>query len=187
MLLNIKEQSMSEANEIDEVDAMKQVAAALKGLDAEAVGRVLRWANDRYRQPAMGGARPLTGHVRPPAGAPGGAGQASVVELPGDLAEFYSAAHPETEADRALAIACWIQHVRGDADFDAQSVNKELKHLGDGVGNITQAFTKLMGQKPQLVIQTRKGGTTRQARKRYKVTAAGLAAVKLRMSAAERA
>ena len=176
---------MSEASEVDEVDAMKQVAAALKGLDAEAIGRVLRWANDRYHQPLTSGPRPPAGPHRQPMGASAGAGQVPGGGLPAELSEFYSAAHPETEADGALAVACWIQHVRGDADFDAQSVNKELKHLGDGVGNITQAFTKLMEQRPQLVIQTRKEGTTRQARKRYKVTAAGLNAVKLRMAAGE--
>lgn len=161
---------MPDTNDIDEVDAMKQVGIALKGLDPEAIRRVLNWANDRFGQRA---AKPAL--LREVAEA-----QAEQREggLPAELADAYAAAHPETEAERALVVACWIQHVRGDSDFDAQSVNKELKHLGDGVGNITQAFTQLIEQKPQLVIQTRKKGTSRQARKLFKVTAAGLRTVR---------
>jgi hypothetical protein len=178
---------MPKKQEIDEVDAMRRIGDALKGLDAEAQKRALRWANDRF------------GYV--PGGSPSSLGAnsadtdprsatsflprdgASEEENPSDLGELYARVAPETEPDRALVVAYWIQQVRGDADFDAQSVNKELKHIGDGVGNITLAFTRLIAQKPQLVIQTKKQGTSRQARKRYKVTTAGIRWVKARLQA----
>ena len=67
--------------------------------------------------------------------------------------------------------------MQGEADFDAQSVNTKLKHLGHGVGNITQALDVLKDRRPQLIVQLRKSGTTKQARKKYKVTTAGKSAV----------
>jgi hypothetical protein len=60
-----------------------------------------------------------------------------------------------------------------EQDFEAQRVNTLLKHLGLGVGNITRSLESLKSRKPQHVVQLRKSGTARQARKRYKVTAAG--------------
>jgi hypothetical protein len=162
------------ADGLDEVEAMRKVAEALAGLGAPEVKRVLRWANDKY------------GHVAPPpekAAREPSAEQPSSRPNPGtELGELFSSASPQTEADRALVVAYWMQEIRGDDDIDAQSVNKELKHLGEGVANITAAFTKLIEQKPQLVIQTRKEGNTRQARKKYKVTAAGKRAVQKLLS-----
>ena len=57
---------------------------------------------------------------------------------------------------------------------NGQQVNNELKHLGHGTDNITKLIGKLVVTSPQQVLQTRKSGNTRQARKTYKVTKAGL-------------
>jgi hypothetical protein len=53
-------------------------------------------------------------------------------------------------------------------------VNKELKLLGEGVPNITMAVDALRSQKPALAVQLQKSGKTRQARKTYKLTVAGI-------------
>jgi hypothetical protein len=70
-------------------------------------------------------------------------------------------------------VGYWFQVHQGMKDFDSQRVNAELKNMGHGVGNITDAFTTLIDGKPQYVIQTRKSGTSRQARKLYRVTNEG--------------
>ena len=156
-----------------ELAAMKAIAEALKGLERDGVGRVLRWAADAFGAKVPPGAisteslSQRKGNVKESGPAP----------TFGSLADLYAAASPAAEPDRALVIGYWIQVGQGEADFDSQAVNKELKHLGYGVGNITQAFTGLMTRKPQLVIQTRKSGTSQQARKRYKLTTAGIQAV----------
>ena len=75
---------------------------------------------------------------------------------------------------KSSAVAYWVQRIKGNGDFDAATINKELKHLGHGVGNITAALGSLIARKPNLVIQTRKGGSSQQARKRYKLTTEGL-------------
>jgi hypothetical protein len=72
-----------------------------------------------------------------------------------------------------LTICFWLQEVQGQPDFVAQKVNEELKHQGHAVSNITDAFSKLMRKVPAPVRQTRKEGTSAQARKRYALTEAG--------------
>jgi hypothetical protein len=73
-----------------------------------------------------------------------------------------------------LVVGYWFQVHQGMKDFDSQRVNAELKNMGHGVGNITEAFTRLIDRRPQFVIQTRKSGTARQARKLYRVTNEGI-------------
>jgi hypothetical protein len=87
-----------------------------------------------------------------------------------DLAELFARTNPQTETERALVVGYWLQMSDGQSEFDSQRVNSELKHLGYPVSNITRAFDSL---KPTLVQQTKKTGTTKQARKRYRLTHAG--------------
>jgi hypothetical protein len=89
---------------------------------------------------------------------------------------------PKTEAERALAGAYWFQVIQGQADFQGQQVNNELKNVGHGVSNITVALGKLQNQKPALVRQVAKSGRSRQARKKYKLTTAGISAAKAMIS-----
>src|SRR5438445_7226412 len=106
----------------DEVDAMRQVSAALEPLAPDQQVRVLRWAAERFAlllAPASDG-RQGTRDGRPVKG--GGAERAE------DPGEFYAQAAPESEPERALVIAYWVQEVRGDGEFEAQTVNTQLKH-----------------------------------------------------------
>jgi len=90
-----------------------------------------------------------------------------------NIAEFYAATNPQSESEKVAVIAYWFQVYEAHPDFDSQRINTELKHLGHGVSNVTAAFSALMNWKPQYVIQTRKSGTTQQARKRYMLTNEG--------------
>lgn len=142
---------------------------ALEPLTPEARRRVLRWAADRYGADRI--AAPSTRHRETLSG---------VEPLPAehnDPGEFFARAAPETEPESALLIAYWVQEVEGRAEFDSQTVNTMLKHLGHGVSNITRALNDLKQRRPQLVIQIEKSGKSKQARKRYRVTAAGKAQV----------
>ena len=93
------------------------------------------------------------------------------------FAELFDAARPSGNANMALVAGYWLQVCQGQGDFDGQSANTELKHLGQRIENITVAMNSLKGQKPALVIQLRKSGKSQQARKTYKVTIAGIKAV----------
>jgi hypothetical protein len=61
-------------------------------------------------------------------------------------------------------------------------LNRELKNLGHEVGNITRALQGNIDEKPALVLQLRKSGGTKQARKIYKLSVAGIKAVEARLS-----
>ena len=156
------------------------VEQALEPLEADACGRVLRWAFERFGSalPASSARGTASGSAR------AGAQTVSTGDAPQDAGDFYTQADPQTEPERALVVAHWVQEIHGDTEFEAQTVNTQLKHLGHRVSNITRALDDLKARKPQLVIEIQKSGKSRQARKRYKVTSAGKAEVQ-RMLAGE--
>jgi hypothetical protein len=163
-----------------EITAMKKLAEALSELDAEATARVLRWAGDHY------GVASVAPKGRSSAGSAAAVAEGNDTATDdgaqrrfGDLAELHAAASPSTDADRALLAGYWFQFVQGESEFGAQAINSALKNLGHGVSNITSAFETLKAQKPALVMQLKKAGTSKQARKTYKLTAAGKNAVEL--------
>lgn len=162
MLVKCKEVAMSSDPEIQ---AMSKISEALSGLDEDARVRVLRWALDRYAASSALSVTPDQDLVD----------QRDVPDLAQftHLGDLYDAADPSTDGERALVASYWFQQIEGQSDVDALSVNNALKQLGYGIGNITRAFTRLQTQKPVLIQQLQKKGTTKQARKKYRVTAAG--------------
>jgi hypothetical protein len=96
-------------------------------------------------------------------------------ETVGDL---FAATSPTSDWEKALVVATYLQLKDGFSDFTGFDVNKELKHLGHGVQNITRPIQVCIDKKPQLIIQLRKEGKTRQAKKKFKVSAEGLKIVK---------
>jgi hypothetical protein len=151
-----------------EIHAMQTISGVLSQLDQTQVGRVLRWAAERHGVVAV--PTPQVSQVQ--------AGQLDTGRPAfEDLATLFSEASPETDSQRALVVGYWLQVMQQQKDFESQPLNTELKNLGHGVGNITDAMTGLIKRKPALVIQIQKSGTSKQARKRYKLTLAGIKAV----------
>jgi hypothetical protein len=151
-----------------EVPAMGVLESVLEPLGPDERGRVLRWAAERFGVPTLPGSAEKQQKTRLT-----GTEEAGAPDLPDDVGEFFAQASPTSESLRALALAYWVQERQGKGEFDSQSVNDQLKHLGHGVSNITRALDDLKRRRPQLVIQIEKKGKTKQARKKYKVTAAG--------------
>src|ERR1700730_11082121 len=133
-----------------ELAALRTVQQALSGLDEGAARRIVQWVSDRYRTGLVDSTR--GGNVK----------RSDQPMPPQDVATLYHAAAPSTEYQKALVAAYWFHSVRGQADVDAQQVNAELKQLGFGIRNITVAFGDLMRRRPQLAIQTGKGGPSKQ-------------------------
>lgn len=151
----------------DELEAMKKIKAALEPLEDAARQRALHWAFSRYR----GGTSAVVMPAR--------LTEPSLEVHPNnsqfaDFAELFDAANPSTEKDKALVAAYWIQVCQSVASFPSQTINAELKDLGHGVGNITEALTQLKNERPALILQLKKSGTSRQARKTYKLTIEGV-------------
>lgn len=151
---------------------MKQVAEALGGLEEDAIRRVLSWVSDHFsvKIKDLEGTRTATPESE--------FEDEEVEKRPRqatyeDVAELYAVAQPASDADKALVVAYWMQFHEGAPTIEAQGVNTRLKHMGHGIGNVTRAFENLKRAKPQLIVQLRKSGTSKQARKTFKVTTEG--------------
>jgi hypothetical protein len=155
----------SAVGEFDELAAMKKIAAALESLDQGARVRALQWAISRFRGPGA----PLA--IEPVASEAGGT--FAITGPFGAFAELFDAANPTTEKDKALVAAYWTQVCQGAPSFPAQSLNNLLKDLGHRVSNITEALNQLKSERPALILQLKKSGTSKQARKTYKLTSEG--------------
>jgi hypothetical protein len=156
-----------EANLSPEVRAIGVIDKELEGLDEEARRRVLEWAASKY---GVAYNVSVPSSAAPTQEAPSAAGQPEFETF----ADLLDAADPETEAERTLVGAYWVQVQNAQGTFTAKRVNDELKNTGHKVSNITRALDNLQRAKPALVRQIRKSGKSRQARKTYKLTDAGI-------------
>lgn len=160
----------------NEIQAMGTIAGIIEGLQEDQRGRVVRYIVERFNISGPSkGAKVLAERSQSDA-------QADASAEFGEFASLVDATNPETDPMRALVAGYWLQVCKGAASFDAQSANTDLKHLGHASSNITSAFGALISQKPALVLQLRKSGNTKQARKLYKVTEAGIRKVKQMIS-----
>lgn len=102
-----------------------------------------------------------------------------------DLASLSAAARPIDGPEKALVVAYWKQVREQMPEWTAQVVNTELKHMGEQLPNITGTLSLLKERKPALVVQLKKSGNTRQARKQYKLTSAGIKEVESMLARSE--
>lgn len=158
-----------------EFEAMQSVFNALKSLDEGAQGRVVSYVTSRLGLASKGG------HSN--SSSSSGDSSPKFDEQAGfeEFGELFDAFDPNTDAERALVAAYWSAVFEKEDSFDSQSLNTMLKNLGHGLTNITRALGTLSGQKPALVIQTRKSGTSKQARKTFKITRSGISNVESRI------
>ncbi|MGW2472335.1 hypothetical protein [Streptomyces sp. NPDC001665] len=161
-----------------EIEAMAALSGALQDLEEDAQGRVIRWAAERFGV-TLGFPVPKGGAdaSRDTLVAANGVSDEEIsAESPKfeHFAELYNAASPKTDVDRALVAGYWFQAIREEASFQAAQLNLELKHLGHALKNVTDALDSNQSKKPARIIQLRKAGTAKQARKTYKLTHEGL-------------
>jgi len=150
-----------------EIGAMSAISSALDELDSDARTRVLHWAMSHYGLANSGPKSfqaPGTNLNYP---------HTSTTGRYGTFAELFDAAQPNTEREKAMVAAYWLQVCESNENFQSQSLNDLLKNLGHGIGNITEALNQLKNDRPALLLQLKKSGSSRQARKTYKLTLEG--------------
>ena len=167
----------TDKNPDEEVNAMGSVLKALDGIEPEAQERVLRWASGRFGV-GFGMADKKDQAADMPA-------TDEEEKQFADFPSLHDAAGPKTDPERALVAGYWFQEIQGQSDLEAQALNTALKNLGHHISNITDALSSLKGRKPALVIQTQKMGAAKQARKKYKLTTAGVKAVKTMLTVSQ--
>ncbi len=147
-----------------ELKAMGTIAQALADLSEEQRRNVLLYVNARYGGQIAPRRSPINSQV---------ATNVNVAQYE-TVGDFFDAVNPQTEADRVLAVSYWLQVVEQRTEIEAFEINKHLKNLGHTVSNITRALDSLIAQTPRLALQTSKSGSSKQARKKYKVTREGI-------------
>lgn len=90
---------------------------------------------------------------------------------------------PSTMAEKALLGAYYIARVRGEGTVTSQAINSELKKNGLPISNITRAIEANMRPDHPLMVQEKKMGTTKQARKQYGITPEGVEVVERKLGA----
>ena len=93
------------------------------------------------------------------------------------ISDLMDAANPASGVDYVLLGSYWFQVVQEAESFTGHQVNSALKDLGHGSSNITTAYNNLKSRKPPLARQIQKSGTSKQARKQYRLTAEGIKVV----------
>jgi hypothetical protein len=160
-----------------ELSAMVQVEQALVDLSEDERGRVLSWAGSRFGVAlALPKASSSNASKTLPANEEDESQQqveAANPEEISSLAEFYDLASPSTDSEKVLVVGYWFQYKEGAQELEALKINNQLKHLGHGVSNVSRALEMHKSQKPALMIQKRKEGATKQARKKFVVTNEG--------------
>ena len=94
------------------------------------------------------------------------------------FAELYAIADPDLNGEKALVAGYWLQVCQEAENFSGFSINSELNNLGHKLSNVTDALSSFIKTRPQLVLQIKKTGKSRQARKTYKLSNAGIDRVK---------
>jgi hypothetical protein len=179
----IPETPIAQPEALLELKAMQEVHASLINLSREGRSRVIAWAVGALEVSLLPSSSSPGGGKTQQVTLPHSQGSAPAAEqqpTPGahpTFADLFSATSPTTNTEKALVGGYWLQVCQGTENFVSMAVNNELKNLGEGVENITSAFDGLKEVKPQLALQVRKDGKSQQARKRYKLTVAGIRGV----------
>ena len=170
-----------------DLEAMSKIDCALRGLDPEDTRRVLHWAVDKFGKdganllPALGegGTKASHSHDGGANGSSSNYGEGTF----GSISDLVDAVSPSSAAEHVLTATYWFQKIEGTENVTAQQVNNELKNLGSSPSNITEVFTDLIDRKPALVRQVAKSGTSKQARKKYRLTTEGIRSVENKIAA----
>ena len=174
---------MDNTDPLIELDAMRALATALQPLPQDSRRMVLYWASEKFLAPNL--RLPPQPQTSAPSLEISGQDTAPTFSRPqtttnwaptdyDSIGDLYHACTPASDGEKALVISAWLQKTTDADGVDSYSVNSELKNLGYGIGNITRAFDYLIQAKPALMIQVRKSGTSKQARKSFRVTDAGM-------------
>jgi hypothetical protein len=160
-----------------ELDAMGAMLNALDPLEPGARERVLNWAAAKWEVqlgPATRGRRSTQLEADD--------------ETDGrefsDVADLVHAAQPSNGPQRALVVGYWFQELQGRDGWSGADINSTLKNMGSGLSNVTKTLESLKAKRPALVMQVGKMGRSRQARKTYKLTSAGVNEVRRMLASA---
>lgn len=149
-----------------ELSAMHQVNETLKNFEKEAKTRILKWIADRNSLEEI--QKILTPQLNLPEQT-----QNNINRNFESFSELFNAANPQTNEDKILVAAYWLQEIQ-KKPITTRPLNNELKLIGHWIkANIDINYDNLLKLKPSPLILLKKEGKTRQAIKIYKLTDVG--------------
>jgi len=154
-----------------EIKALNDIYTILNDLDHEARRRILQWINERFASDPT-----KNMPVRAIKNQESLSGASFEFKSFKSIVDIFSKARPKNDAEKVLIVASYLQENKHGEELTAREINMRLNLLGHSVRNITSTIGILIKKRPQLMIQTRKEGKTKQAQKRYRVTAEGFTA-----------
>lgn len=167
-----------------ELEILAEIDKLLSKLDKEAQNRTMLWLSEKHSVNII--SEGILEKLIYGIGALSHNGN-SVINLltPKTLEGFKSVAHlldcinAKNSASKVLIVAVFLQEKMQLESLTGRDINKELKQLGIGISNITQAIGSLVDRRPPLVKILSKGGTSQQSRKKYLVMPEGVEAVRV--------
>lgn len=157
------------------LEKLKRISNAVSELDPSLKDRAvsLLWQTEFPSALRVGSIPPILG--RPDSGPRDASGET-------DFALLVERWTPTNGNEWALLAAYHCVGGRTDVVVSGQDINAVLKNHGKGLSNVTKAVSRLAKSDPALMLQVRKDGTSRQARKTYKVTTSGITYVQERLN-----
>lgn len=152
-----------------EIKALQAAVEVLSNLDDDARNRVIQFLISKFSY-----TKPVKSIIGVDSGGGSSVDHISQFSQFQSVADLISKASPQKEADKVLLVAAYLQETKNKQELVSREISQELHNLGHAVSNITVVIGSLIAKKPQLMIQTRKEGKSRQAQKKYKVTTSGI-------------
>lgn len=158
-----------------ELSAMNEVLNTISDLDTDAQKRVMFWVLERLNIGVLND-RLIDKQITARTSLSTAKIQHEHHNFSGvsSLAELLSLVSAKTDSERILVVAAYVQEVKKKKELTGREINQELHHMGYRATNVTRSIDQLKAKQPQLMIQLKKDGTTRQAQKKYSVTHEGI-------------
>ncbi|UCH92460.1 MAG: hypothetical protein JSV88_19480 [Candidatus Aminicenantes bacterium] len=187
-------------NQDPEINALSKVNETLKGLNRAQIKRIIDWITSKFE---LLGKKPVMDKAGPPGVTAKPVETAEPIEKPvkkrrgrrpkkaqpkpgpeqteikgfmkyETVEDLFFASNVRTIASKILLVAAYLQEKHNFKEFSSLDINSRLKNIGQGVQNITTSINSLVDKKPPLLIQTRKMGDSKQAKRKFRVTEEGL-------------
>lgn len=151
-----------------EILAMSECYKLMKPLDENSQARVIQWligkldlntlniqtkySNKLPLSDTNGSNRDGNNNHEEEENQENGKGFKTIVDFD-SVAEAFAAASPNSEWEKTLVVATYLQQKNGFTEIKGFDVNKELKNLRHGQTHITESFGTCIAKKPQMILQ----------------------------------
>lgn len=162
-----------------ELEALSKINDTINDLPEDAKIRVVAWLINKY---SIYSNQPVNASVSPKKLlSENGVEEKEIVDGNDQLiatfsnpADLFAKCSPSKSGEKILVVAAYLQTKNSGKDLSGYEINQVLKNMGHKVESFSHRMDTLMGQKPQLMIQTKKCGNSKQGKKSYRVTDAGM-------------